>query len=419
MWRPELKPNWYDSPHTGLFAQSGPVAREAYDPDVAIWSGLSPLPDPGAEPPGGGGAGWDEAAAEAAAVGEAIERWQSWPLPCDRAVEACFRHWPLDEPAVGPGRWVLFHPEQYALPDFPYQPLTPTTVTRWLCFRQAFSGLPCWVPEELAYLTLPPGRQAHLCPLVSSGLAAGRWNQPVLLRGLQEAIERDAVVGAAWGRYPLEEHEQARIFAGLDPVLPARVVRPNLRYRFFRINTPLSAHVTAVTLEGEDHVGYCFSVGSACRETRKASWLKSLLEAVQGRPYVRYLKSRWRLREDRLDVPASFADHALYYSVYPERLSGTVFGRTVKSGRELDLDVDCEEGVAGLAERLGANRPVLFRNLTPPGIALEQLDWCVLRVVVPGLQPLHGHHALPFLGGPLWAPRGWNDWVGMLPHPFP
>jgi hypothetical protein len=52
MWRPELKPNWYDSPHTGLFAQSGPVAREAYDPDVAIWSGLSPLPDPGAEPPG-------------------------------------------------------------------------------------------------------------------------------------------------------------------------------------------------------------------------------------------------------------------------------------------------------------------------------------------------------------------------------
>jgi ribosomal protein S12 methylthiotransferase accessory factor YcaO len=279
--------------------------------------------------------------------------------------------------------------------------------------------LPFWVPEELAYLTLPPGRQAHLCPLVSSGLAAGRWNQPVLLRGLQEAIERDAVVGAAWGRYPLEEHEQARIFAGLDPVLPARVVRPNLRYRFFRINTPLSAHVTAVTLEGEDHVGYCFSVGSACRETRKASWLKSLLEAVQGRPYVRYLKSRWRLREDRLDVPASFADHALYYSVYPERLSGTVFGRTVKSGRELDLDVDCEEGVAGLAERLGANRPVLFRNLTPPGIALEQLDWCVLRVVVPGLQPLHGHHALPFLGGPLWAPRGWNDWVGMLPHPFP
>lgn len=72
-----------------------------------------------------------------------------------------------------------------------------------------------------------------------------------------------------------------------------------------------------------------------------------------------------------------------------------------------------------MAERLGPDRPVLFRNLKPPGIAMERLDWCVLRVLVPGMQPLHGHHGLPFLGGPLWAPRGWNDWADMPPHPFP
>jgi ribosomal protein S12 methylthiotransferase accessory factor len=417
MQRQELTHAWYTSPYTGLFAESGPVPREAYDPDVPIWSGVAPLPGPGGEPPASGGAGCDEASAEAAGVGEAIERWQTWPLPGDGVVEAGFRDWLLAEPAVGPERWVLFHPEQYALPGFPYQPFTPETICRWVCFRQAFSGAPFWVPEELAYLSMPPGRYAQLCPLVSTGLACGRWDQPVLLRGLQESIERDAVVGAAWGRYPLEEHEPGRVFASLDPGWPHRLLRPNLRYRFYRVQTPFSSHVTVVTLEGEDRAGYCFSGGAACRETRAASWLKSLLEAVQGRHYVRYLKRQHQLQGGRIDVPASFADHALYYSLYPERLTGKVLGRVVGPGA--DAASDRLEDVARLAERLGPDRPVLFRNLTPPGLARERLDWYVLRVLVPGLQPLHGHHELPFLGGPLWAPRGWQDWLGMPPHPFP
>ena len=73
MWRPKLSREWYASPYTGLFAESGPVPLQAYDPAVPIWSGTAPLPDPAAEPPAAGGAGWDEAAAEAAGVGEAID----------------------------------------------------------------------------------------------------------------------------------------------------------------------------------------------------------------------------------------------------------------------------------------------------------------------------------------------------------
>jgi len=61
---------------------------------------------------------------------------------------------------------------------------------------------------------------------------------------------------------------------------------------------------------------------------------------------------------------------------------------------------------------------VLFRNVTPPEIATEIPEWLVLRVLVPGLQLLHGHHELPHLGGPLWAPRGLADYTTALPHPF-
>jgi thiazole/oxazole-forming peptide maturase SagD family component len=413
MSRTGLSRRWHDDPFTGLFAESGPVPPRPHDPDVRVWSGALRLPgDAGTLT--AGGAGWDDDAAEAAGVGEAVERLCPWPLPRDAAIEASVATWPLDEPPVDPGRWVLFHPEQYAVAGFPFRPLRRDTVCRWVCFREAGRGNPWWVPEEIAFLSTRPGVCNVLTPGLSTGLSCGRVGDPVLLRGLQEVIERDALVGAWWDRYPLEEHAAADVWPLLPGSVRFRLERPNLRYRFYRVATPFAGNVTLVTVEGEDEEGCCFAAGSACRETRAASWSKSLLEAVQGRHYVRRLKGEFLAEPRSLDVPASFADHALFYSVYPERLASTVLGRPIQPTR----DERSEEGFAELTDRLGAERPVLFRLLTPPGVAAERLGWYVVRVLVPGMQPLHGHHALPFLGGRLWSPRGLREWVEVPPHPF-
>jgi ribosomal protein S12 methylthiotransferase accessory factor YcaO len=267
------------------------------------------------------------------------------------------------------------------------------------------------VPEELVFLAARPGEAHRLGPSISTGLSCGRVGGPVLLRGLQECIERDALVGAWWGAYRLEEHDPDRVMAGLRADLADRLRRPNLRYRLYRAASPFAAHVTVVTLEGEDREGFCFSAGSACRESRAASWEKALLEAVQGRHYVRHL----RAGEVRPGPPADFAAHAVYYSLHPEELPRTPLHRA--AGAPDDGEETVVEGWPALAERLGG-RPVLFRHLTPPALAAERLGWVVLRVLVPGLQPLHGHHGFPFLGGPLWG-RPAADWQHVPPHPFP
>ena len=77
------------------------------------------------------------------------------------------------------------------------------------------------------------------------------------------------------------------------------------------------------------------------------------------------------------------------------------------------------EDLAALRERLGAQHPVLFRLMTPPELYSETAELCVVRVLVPGLQPLHGSQYFPHLGGPLWAPRGLRDFTALPPHPFP
>lgn len=413
MSRLALRREWHDDPFTGLFAESGAVPRRPHDPEVHVWSGALRLPgDAGVLT--AGGAGWDAESAEAAGLGEAVERLTPWRLPDDESVEANVARWPLDEPPVEPSQWVLFHPEQYATPGFPFRPLTRDTVCRWVGFRQLTNGQLWWVPEELAYLSTRPGVCNGLTPGLSTGLSCGRFGDPVVLRGLQEIIERDALVGAWWERYPLEEHPEDAVWASLSSWVRLRLERPNLRYRFYRIASPFSHHVTLVTVAGEDEEGFCFAVGSACRETRTASWRKSLLEAVQGRHYVRRLKGEYQRTPRSLIIPATFADHALYYSVHPTRLAETVLVRPVRPV----VEEKPEEDLQVLQTRLGPDRRVLVRLMTPPSIASERLGWYVVRVLVPGLQPLHGHHALPFLGGSLWAPRPLHAWRDALPHPF-
>jgi len=408
---------WHASLFTGLFTRFGPMLPRPHDPAFALSSGVAASWLPHRETTTSSGIGWDEAAAEGACVGEAIERLQCGPLSDDLLVRARFDAWPLPEPAIAPATWVLFHPDQYRQPGFPFQPLTGESLCDWVCCRRVITGEPWWIPAELAYLHQPAGHR--FCPGYSTGLAAGRTGEPILLRGLREVIERDAVVGAWWGRYPLEEFSFSSVLAQLDDEASRRIIRPNLTYRCLRVITPFSDHATMVTLEGEDREGYCFSIGSACRETRAASWMKSLLEAIHGRHYVRYLKAQvasGAMKVDRL--PSSFAEHVVYYSLHSHELRSTVLGNAAKPVDERSESAGSEP-LARLLERLGPDHPVLFRSMTPPALACENLGWHVLRVVVPGLQPLHGHHAYPHLGGPLWSPRDLADWHTMSPHPFP
>jgi ribosomal protein S12 methylthiotransferase accessory factor len=393
------------------------VPPRPHDPEVPIHGGRLAPWGARSEPIGVGGAGWDPASARDAALGEAVERWQPCAMPADRLVAASYDAWPLDEPAVAPGRWVLFATDQYDRPSFPFRPLSTRTVCRWVCCRTAPDGAPWWVPEELVFLFPGAGADHAFGPSTSTGLSSGRSGHPVLVRGLQEVIERDALMGAWWGRYRLSECDPGRVWGALDPALRGRLTRPNLRYRFYRIDSPYSAHATIVTTEGEDFEGFCFSAGSACRESRAASWEKSLLEAVQGRHYVRRLKAEARA-DGRPPVPTSFAEHAVYYSLHPERLPETVLQRAGSSDDHDDEADGRPEDLPRLIERLGPGHPVLFRNLTPPAVAQGPRDWYVLRVVVPGLQPMHGDHRLPFLGGPLWRLRAAADWSSVPPHPF-
>lgn len=416
MWRTALTraDAWFESRYTGLFTALGSLPPRAHDPELYMVAGTIAPSGARHESLNVGGAGLDERSARLACIGEAIERAHSAPLPRDACVRASFSHWPGAEPALDPARFVLFLPEQYSTPGFPFRPFGPDTVVDWQPFRDLSSGRALWVPEDLAYLHPRPGAAHGIAALTSTGLSAGTDPDIVLRRGMEEVIERDALLGAWWSRYPIEEIREARISEELGSELWARFRRPNLEYRFFRVRSPYSDGVTIVLLRGDEPEGHVISTGAACRESLRASFVKSCIEAVQGRHHARWVLSQGTAAPAGL--PTTFVEHALHYTRHPERLADTVFARAPAC--EGALDFAASTGLPELVARLGPDHPVLFRIVTPPVAQGAPGGFLVLKVSIVGLQPLHGDHRLAHLGGPLWAPRTLADFAQTPPHPF-
>ena len=393
-----------DDPFTGLLTQLVRSKPRAHDPAVAITAGEMPPWFPGESTMGCSGAGRTADQADQACFGEALERCLR-ARPAVRSIDP-----PSMDRLVAPragGRSGSLGP----LPQRAIRHLGIPVRT-----FHARDGLPLGVlPRDTNGRTALGARRDGFsdAPTRAPGATHFRFVDGTVVRshGRSGRLARCArghrarcAVGGWWSRYPLEEWPATAVLPAVGESTWNRLDRPGLHYRFYRIRTPYSSHVTLISLAGLDHEGWVFCVGSACRETLRESWLKSLLEAVQGRHCVRRLLARWvESDRPRSDLPTTFFEHALFYTLNPGLLPETVLehaGRPEPGSGESE-----REGLTQLRERLGPDRPILFRNLTPPGLADGFPGWVVFRVLVPGLQALHGDHRLPFLGGPLWAPR--------------
>lgn len=358
------------------------------------------------------------AAAEAAAIGEALERYSAAFMPSDRVVVSAADRLPG---AVDPERFALFHETQLADPAFPFRPFRRDTVVGWVEGFALPEGSPAYLPAQLAFLAW--GRHApaeeRIAYTTSSGLACGATLEEALLAGLLEQIERDAVMLTWSGQLSLPLLDWSR-----DPEL----VRLDTRYfapsgrrysavdlsSFFRVPT-----VLGVVHGGPGALG-ALGVGAASAPTVAVAWCKALAEAFTVQRWVR---DRSLERPDDVDRPAAeiqtFDGHTMFYA-HPDRAARAAF-----------LDASCERrdtrdasplGGANILERIHA----ACRSLGERGVSVYAVDVTspdvrsgglhVVRVVAPELCQLDVVERARFLGGTRLYTAAFE--AGLLPRPL-
>lgn len=397
------------SRRTGIVRDLWEARPEQDDPSVFVYCCMmSSTERLGTGPcvPYTGGAGLDREQAIMAALGEAVERYCSAFIPPTNVRDTVFSTYEdLEDPAVSPDAFTLFSEQQYAANGFPFVSFTPRTPISWTSAYSLTRQTQLLVPASLVYLPYMHGElESLIAPTVSTGLSTGRSREEAALHGLYEIIERDAVT-LAWltrsHRGNLDPNDLPD--PGARRVFEEHFTAPGLRYTIADVRSNLDLPTVVVLQEGNSSLGPIVTIGSAARHDREEAVVKALVEAAQGRGYVRHLLNTmpdWIATETFTDV-TSFERHAIFFSRHPEHAGVLDFLRpqaplcTTRSACVPELTI--HEALSDLVGRVtNAGGEVLVKDLTTEDVA--RIGLRVVRVLVPQLLPLHGNHNWRHLG---------------------
>jgi len=382
----------------GIVAAPQEVPRTFAEPASAVNVAVPAPAAPGWRSASGGIAR-TRANAEAAAVGEALERYaaQACALPRRRRDE-------IDGvETLDLESFSLHSPEQRRSEGFP--PPAVYEGERW--YVSAFDvadNREVRVPYELVGLS---------ALATSSGLAAGPAPLDALTRAVQELVERDALmvtwlhgVPARRVELPAESlHEVAALGGEVACFDATPAYSPH----------PVALVAGQLPLRGEPR----YSLGAACRSTWAAAVEKAYLEWLQGVAFVGwYRDAHPELAFASPRDVRTFEDHAVYYSVRPDEWARLPLLRGRPAPAPPDRDASPSDLVAALR---GAGIRILYRQLTTVDVRAAGVH--VVRALSPDLAPIHCDERWPFLGGTVPDVRLRYPWADgrelAFPSPYP
>ena len=332
-----------------------------------------------------GGVARRERDARLAAIGETVERAASGLVQLPMSPR---RDIPPDE-RIDAEDFALFTPDQRAQPGFPhgsiYDPDCP--------YVEVFSlvdNSPVWVPQPFVSLQDP-----HRTGVPnSSGLAAGPDPHAALLRGVQELIERDALM-TTW-LHGLPGH-------AITPPSPlvSEVAKLSGEFTVLDLTPAYSPFPVAAVMGGIPKRGvWRYSLGVACKHDRDSAVNKAYLEWNQGVLFAGVYGELADVSRIQKDTELhSFDEHAMYYTLYPElwpklpilREKNAPYAPSLRTAPEdprRALDVTRK----ALAD---AGIRVYYREVST--IDAIQAGLRVVKALSPDMALIHSHDAWPFL----------------------
>ncbi len=423
------------SPYVGIVRGLVELAR-ATDESCLVGCGAlvaDPLDPAGQRPTGhSGGSHWLRDAAQAAALGESIERYSASFLPAERLVLATADE--LGDAAVAPEAFALFHAHQHAAAAFPFARFGRESRVQWTRGFSLPDGEPVWLPAQLVYLPLPrpSAGETPIGYATSSGVACAPTPEEAILSALFELIERDAFMLAWSNRLSLPLLD----WAGDDELrrLDDRCFAPaGLRYVAVDLSVFFGVPAALGVVHGTPGELGALGVGAGCGPTVAVAWRKALAEAFDVRAHVRDA-----LYEDPslLGRPAedigSFDDHIFFYGSAERAAAAAFLDASPERRSTLEIEPvpggDVLDQIEAVVRRLAARGVSAYAvDVTAPDVAESGLS--VMRVVCPQLCALDVVDKARFLGGTrlyeaafdaglVPRPLGLGD-LNPDPHPFP
>ncbi len=355
-----------------------------------------------------GGIGLTRRQAAMGVIGEVVERYCAAFKPDHGVHSGSEKQLSAQHTIISPRDLSRFSSAQSAKKGFFYTAYTEDSVLEWFSARSLSDDQEVLVPAAWTLIPYLHGSRYYI-DANSTGLACGGSRESAIENAAFEVIERDAY-SLCWlyqGTPPRLLLSQQSWAVERFPVLQHK----DWDTRVYDLTGSTGFPVILVVLRAPrsygDRHGPWVTHGVACHLDARLAFEKAAREAMLG---YYYLESRWQhffsqtsLKKSKQgpSLPTDFDGHADFYNLYPRMLRHTAFldrggefewGHTPGTREDLtgfrfsDLCVRLRQ--AGFD---GAWVDLTTREIKPLGLH-------VVRVLIKGLNWLHGNARWPYLG---------------------
>lgn len=162
-----------------------------------------------------GGKGFELPSSFLSGLGESIERISGAFAFLKENLEVCAGSYSAlqhaGQNAIAPEALPLFADEQYASPDFFFQPFTHDAEFNWVKGRRLISQEDIWIPLQLVlFFYIPSIEESRIGYSSSSGMASHIDEALAIITGVTELVERDALMLSWYADIPLRRVEVDR-----------------------------------------------------------------------------------------------------------------------------------------------------------------------------------------------------------------
>lgn len=261
-------------------------------------------------------------------------------------------------------------------------------------------------------------------PAISTGLALGKTSKQAILSGFYEVIERDAFALSWFLKLAPNRRLDIKNYIEDNKTMISEKYICNA----YDISIQNLLNTVVVTIHDEETKH--FMIGAATRFTISEAIKKAFLEAAQGITYINMLVRNYKNDNliEEFNKIDSFQKHAAFYSIYPEMRKKVGYfldedyrftERCNSNFNEaLSEDMTDDDKIDVIVEMIkNINKDVYYVDITTYEIA--NLGASAARIIVPGMQPLHGTHRYRFLSNKRLMEIGEEKVINNFPHPFP
>jgi len=339
------------------------------------------------------------------AVGESIERYCPAHFKYEDFTLAAYND--LNCEAVHPADFALFSEKQYAEPDFPFSLPTASTPLRWVSAYSISHDRPVLVPASFVYI--PYYSDPLYEPLthnpISTGLACGSNLAPAICKAILEVIERDAFMIMWQNQLPCSRIDLSTVNDPfIQSILNELHVLP-VECQAYLIPSDMEVPMIMVLLRNTTgHSPHTVIGMSADLNPSKALMLALEEVCLSWLGMGRYVigKTDYKPAKDYKDVNTLIL-HALAHAVDPDLGKSLEFinpsGKLIPFQDVQNVsDENMVNNIQTLVDKLKEkDLNVVVKDLTT--VDVDEAGFKVIRVVVPGMQPLDNNHAHRYLGG--------------------